>query len=68
MESMISLVAFCGSSALYMDLPMINAFEYLNVSLGSPPWVPTPGEMMNASFPTISLIWDNLSSLVDGAT
>ena len=51
-----SSVAFFGSWALYMDLPMIRALEYFKVSFGSPPWVPTPGDIMKASFPTISLI------------
>ena len=67
-DSRISLVDFSGSSALYMDLPMIRALEYFKVSFGSPPWVPTPGEMMNASFPTISLIYASLLILVEGAT
>ena len=42
-----SSVAFFGSWALYMDLPMIRALEYFKVSFGSPPWVPTPGDIMN---------------------
>lgn len=37
--------------------PTIAALEYWSVSFALPPWNPTPGEIINESLPTTSLIF-----------
>lgn len=46
-----------GFEALYMLRPTIAALEYWSVSFALPPWNPTPGEIINESLPTTSLIF-----------
>ena len=51
-----------------MLLPTIIALANSRVFLASPPCFPTPGEIMQASSPTMFLISLYLSNFVAGAT